>query len=78
MCPTFFPQQEVPLPFQIKVSISFSLKMTGVIEAAVVGQVSEGQESLYTLIMVDKQARLGRNKVSRCPLLWQNEERPWL
>ena len=35
--------------------------MTGVIEAAVVGQVSEGQESLYTLIIVDKQARLDRN-----------------
>jgi len=27
LCPTFFPQQEVPLPFQIEVSISLSLKI---------------------------------------------------
>ena len=33
------------------------------IEAAVVGQVSAGQESLFTLIIVDKQARLNTSTI---------------
>ena len=58
----FFPQQELPLPFQIKVQISIPL-MSSVDrkQAAVVGQVSEGQESLMCTVFVNKQGGLGKN-----------------